>query len=507
MFFNRLYASRHAMPPTFDDAWYLENSCLFLNALKEGGLWAAFKAFAASFKFKAPLISALAVPFYLAAGPSLEAALCVNLLALAILCAYLFLLGREAGGEACGLSAVLIAMTMPMLLGLSRRFLVEFPLAAAVAASAYHLLASDDLRKPAHCRALGILLGLGLLLKSIFPFYLLAPALEALWRRRRDEDLGRSLRSILYPGLAIASTWYAWNLVYVAGYVVRASFGDIASHYGSRSIWSPGVVWGYWKLLIADGPSTYHFLAAAGLGIFLASRGAWRRAWERPATRLCLLWLGFPLLVATFGVNKDIRFMTPCLPALAVLLAWGLEQTLPRWALAVFFLVPIDQFALQTLGRGLALGGLVKRNTSYSNPPSREGQWRQGLLVERIASYSGTATVALGLEHGHLNANNLSYLSARAGLKVRFVSYGYAETRIEAVVLRLLEKDADFLLRVDGVPPGEIPESVRALETQVRSRVDSGALPFAFLEILELAPGITASIYRRTGPIRLGAGR
>src|SRR5688500_18592464 len=111
------------MPPTFDDAWYLEVSYRLFHALREGRLAEFGSLYANAFRLKAPLISVLPLPFYVLFGPSQDAACLVNLAALAALGWYVFRLGTRLGGEAVGALAVALAMTFPMLAGLSRRFL------------------------------------------------------------------------------------------------------------------------------------------------------------------------------------------------------------------------------------------------------------------------------------------------------------------------------------------------------------------------------------------------
>jgi len=510
------FFGRHRMPPTFDDAWYLENSLHFYWTLKKHGFLAFMAAYENSFRFKAPLISVLPLPFYFLFGPGLKQALWVNIGAMAFLGIYLYRLARSIYNARTAFLSVLIAMTVPMLFGLSRRLLVEYSLAACVTAAVYHLLRSEGLRRESHVRALGALLGLGLLLKVLFPFYLLGP-LGALFLQRRKElgpnflkDLERPLKTLLYIAAAISLTWYANNLVYVAGYFFKASFGDIASHYGSTNVFSPIVLGRYWMMLANDGVSPYYALTAL-LCLPLLSREFKQNA----GTRSIALWFFLPLAVSSFGVNKDIRFFTPCIPAFSLLLARGLDMAagssrLSSLALAVFFFFPLEQFSQQSFGKGLLpelrsgpLRVLV-RETSYSFPPQSKGEWNQDGLVDWLArSLPSPSVVAIGSEHGHLNANNLAYFSALKNLPVSFVSYGYAEERIERTVLRLQEKNANALLLVDGLPEAQIDESVLKLDSQIRSMVKAKRLPYRKTGTFKLTDTITASLYVRYAPIRL----
>ena len=70
-----------------DEPWpaSLENAARFYHAFVDDGPAGLYRAYAASFRFKAPLISLLPFPIFLIAGPSHDAALSVNLVALALL--------------------------------------------------------------------------------------------------------------------------------------------------------------------------------------------------------------------------------------------------------------------------------------------------------------------------------------------------------------------------------------------------------------------------------------
>src|SRR5580693_10363290 len=55
-------------PPAWDDSWYLSNSLTLFDAWTSGGLPGLAKQFLAALGFKAPLITALPLPFYLILG-------------------------------------------------------------------------------------------------------------------------------------------------------------------------------------------------------------------------------------------------------------------------------------------------------------------------------------------------------------------------------------------------------------------------------------------------------
>jgi 4-amino-4-deoxy-L-arabinose transferase-like glycosyltransferase len=106
--------------PHWDDSWYLANSLRLYDSLVEDGLAGFTKTFLKTFAFKAPLIAALPVPFYLALGRRWHAAYLVNVVSLFLLFGSVYRVGKAVSDARTGLLAVFIAGTMPLLYDLSR---------------------------------------------------------------------------------------------------------------------------------------------------------------------------------------------------------------------------------------------------------------------------------------------------------------------------------------------------------------------------------------------------
>jgi 4-amino-4-deoxy-L-arabinose transferase-like glycosyltransferase len=507
------YVAYDRNPPTFDAAWYLEVACRLFHALADGQLSEAAMLYSGAFRFKAPLISVLPLPFFATAGPSLDAALSVQLLSIPLLSYYVYKLGAALFSRPAAAIAVVCTLTMPILFGLSRIFAVELPLAALVTAAAYTLHGSNDLKRPGSAAPLGVLLGLGLLLKVLFPFYLLGPIVDLLLRQQRTlrgkflKTMEPPLKTIIVIGGAIALTWYGPNLLYVLGYLYKASFGDIAIHYTTSTL-------RYWRILAADGPSYYYTVTAACLAILLLGRGQGirhnlSRAWHHSGIRLCLLWFTIPFFIASLGTNKDIRFMTPCLPALALLIGAGLDAAIKKnsrpWLLTLFFLFPLAQYSAQTFG----FPARLYRRANYSGPPLNQGAWKPERAVTWVGLHVGDkpAVVVAGQEHPYFNANTLSYLAARNNVQLKFISYGYAYTRIADTVARLRDKNADFLLLADGLPVAERDPHAVALDPKLRALISAGQLPFRKIDTMTIErdqlPPLRLELYRRTSVIRM----
>jgi len=476
------HLATNAAPPAFDDAWYLETSFRLFHALKRG-LPEFVSAYAAAFRIKAPLLSVLPLPLYALFGPGERVAPWVNLAALGATCAAVFAAGRAlwpAHPRRDSIAALAAAITavIPLLYGLSRVFFVEPVLAALVAAGAWRVASAARAGRREGER-LGLLLGLGLLAKVLFPVYLAGPV----WLRRRE--LRPLVKRALLVAVPVAATWYAFNLPYVLGFAWSAGFGRIASDYGGAGGLASRV-FSYALLLLS---ALSWPLSAAMLGV--AAAAAVRRGRLDDGSRLALAWAA-PLALFATGVNQEIRFAAPALPALALLAAraaMSFDSRRARAAAAAALLGTGSAVFIRQTFVVPASGALA-----WCGAPSADPGWDRGALVEAAAAGGGT-TAAVALEHPKLNANNLSSLAAARGLELRFVSLGYAQTSLEAALIRLKDKDADRLILVSGVPDAELPPYLNRVNGDIARAVASGRLRARELGRVSLAPGVAAAVY------------
>ncbi|OHC66048.1 MAG: hypothetical protein A2040_03640 [Rhodocyclales bacterium GWA2_65_19] len=477
------HIARNAAPPAFDDAWYLETSFRLFCALKTGpGAFA--RSYLEAFHIKAPLISLVPLPLYALFGAGERVAVWVNL-PLAALAAWAW--SRAAacwwrdhprGKDAAALAGALTAL-LPLAYGLSRFFLVETLLCALLGLWAWRCAAArpDDRREGVR---LGLLLGLGLLAKSTFP--LLAAGLA--WSARRR--LRPHAKSALLVGGLLASTWYAVNLPYVAGFAWSAGFGRVAGDYAGAGGLAGRLAW--LASLLRNGLSwpLAAAMAAVAAGAVLTERTA-------DAGTRAALWGLAPLLVYAAGVNREPRLAAPLLPVLALLAARAAVSFPSRAsraaAAAVLLGAGVAVCADQTLRAG------PERSLAFNGAPSLDRGWDRDALVDAAVSLKGRVA-AVALEDARLNANNLSSLAAARGLDLKFVSLGYAQTSAEAALIRLKDKSCDLLIFVEGAPDSEIPAFLNRANAGVRMMAASGRLPTKPAARVALAPGITATVLR-----------
>ncbi len=527
---NYKYQVADRRPPTFDDAWYLETSLYFYHRLTHGGFIDFLSAYAASFRTKAPLISVLPIPFYLLLGPRQHTAMLVNFAFIAVSSLYLFLLGRRLFSPAEGLAAAVFFQTMPLAYGLSRVFMADYGLAAMVIAWIYYLVASEGLSRGRANFILGVLLGLGLLMKILFPVYVAGPLLAALLLRRRHKQAGapesggehwfwracarRPLAAIAIPAAALASTWYAFHLFSILRYAWDAGYGGIGEQYGAADA-------NHWfHYVINQGIGAYYAAAVLVFGGAAVAACKARLEWSGAAGVL-LGWIVPPLAAIAAGSNREIRFVLPVLPAFALLLAGSLGRLIPRpvmrlaamLALAIFPLclfatlsshasAPEHYGAEHPVEAGPFI--LFAHELGWARPPDSRGDWNQDRILEAIEEMEPPGAtpryVVLGVEHPYLNANLLRYLNAYKQYPLYFTSVGYAENSVERAIQRIYSLDARFLVMGEGFHNFDLVEFLNRTNRDLQARLDHGELPFRLRAKVTLHGEIKAAIYGREEP-------
>lgn len=519
---NLVWVRLDRLPPMWDQSWYLDGGELLYRALNQGGLIGLAKVFTVLNGTKAPLLSLLPVPLYLLFGHSYHVALGVNLVLMTVTSYYVFRLAKALRGRRAGIYAVILLNLLPLVAGLSREFLVETCLTAMVVAWHVYLLESDDLRARGTWWRLGIVLGLGMLTKILFPLYILGGSVYVLWRRvRADRAVRRDLLAVfgatLGTGAVVAATWYARNLRGAISAAANSGFGSVASDYGSRSVLAWQTLSAYWLRVAVDvvSPLLALFLTVVLVAVLVAR---WRGRLDAPvfrdagAPRALVWWIAVPFVVLSLGVNKDIRFLAPALPALAILGAAGLDAlTLRRssaWftggaLLAVFVPYLLGSFAAPAELGGLGPGArsvLLAGTGGYVRAPSAES-WPIAEVeraIEAEATNAGLTSprVTLLFDHPRINVNNLQYQRDFTGGVVVYQSSPYMTPLTDAAGERLVLENSDYLV-TKSRDLG--PEFVNVLNARIAADVEAGGLGWVEVGRRTLPDGSDLVVWRRRG--------
>ncbi len=453
-------------PTHWDDSWYLAAAVRLYDRFAGEGVAGYWRGFQYALDDKAPLITLLPFPFFLLIGRSVFVAYLVNSVACVILALALYSFCRRFFSARVAALAVFFALTAPLLAGLSRLFLVEYWLTAVVVTSCWALARWEETGQHRWLLWVGVLCGLGLLLKITFPIFFAPVAAAILWRKH-GKDTGRLLADMALVGiplLVLAGPWYWHNWEAVT----HRSFQEtwfVAPHEVAEHPSTVGLAVGYLSAAASHGVSAVPVLAAAGglLAWALKRRDNFLGA----ALFYVVPWV-IALPVFAISENRDLRLIAPMVPAFSIVAAALFDVLLTEWrrlgpwliAAAVVGSVGIVLASSFTRFGGRAMG--------YSYPPN-PNRWPLDEVLDRVANRErlgprSKLIVALGADTWSFNSNNLGLAATLSKYPIEFYTTNYTSQRDEA--WRLLSTAQYFLWKDGGTetPPSRFRGGPLAIE-------------------------------------------
>lgn len=390
---NLVWFARDTRPPFWDMANHQKWALQVYESVELHGLRGLLRT--GLTEFYPPLYHGIVAVFYAAFGKSADAAQYADLPAIALLLAATYGIGRSVLPPAAAAAAAVLVNFYPFLVWLSHETLIDYWLTSLVALSIWLLIRTEDFSRRGRSILFGFSCGLGMLTKWTFPFFVALPFLRAARSNRKNAALS------LVPAILLASLWYLpaipslieFSRINAAG---AGAEGDPPRLSGQALIF-------YWRAL--EGYQV--FLPLFALFLLGAVRVArhYRPAWTPIALWLAGGWLG--LLVFQ---NKDPRYSTPMLPAVALVTASIFEK---RPAAAVW-LAPLLLFQHYMVSFGIpalpprivlaeGTGGplpwswnlYTQQYFDLLGPPAHE-DWRIGYVLDRVGG-RGAETVRLGM--------------------------------------------------------------------------------------------------------------
>jgi hypothetical protein len=454
-------------PTAWDDSAHVDQSLQLYDALRERGVPGLYRTFMHMGAANGPLFPLQALSFFALFGRSVASAQLVNAASLIVLSLYLLLLCRRFWPTPVGVMAVFLVGTSPLMYGLCTWYLREYSLATLVTMVAYHLVRSEDLRRRGQRLLVGVLLGLGLLHRQVFAFYVLPMYVAVVWTRLREQGghgqgRWRIVADAATPWLVacpLVAPWYWYNGRAAFTHAWSSWAGVISNYFGSRNVLSLAEIGGYLHELGTEVFSVW-YLGLLGLAA-LGCLWGWRRSRLRlheivpPGIRLLLLAWWAPFLVLLFSVNKDPRFEAPTIVPLAIVLAallWGAARSLRSgvvWVVAL--LVPNTVLCAAVLfGWPIADASLPPwlGHAAYAHRYSRTA-WPHVELLRRalaLVPRDRRPVIVVVSDTLQLNANLLAMVARLEKLDCEIAHSAWATP----AYLRTLFDRADIVLRKDG---------------------------------------------------------
>lgn len=446
-------------PPAWDQAHYLHMTYRYDTSLVTGGVRSFVHELRSIDPGRAPLFSIAMMPFNAVLGSSFKSGELLNLALWPVLLYSVHGIARELFNRKAGIVAMVLAATMPTLIGLSHEVLQDFMVATLTTLSILLMLRTREFERRGASIALGVVLALDPLAKVTAAGYVAAPlGVYIVWTgmsvarelRRRDLRAAglRRLGNIaitLGIGGSVALLWYLPNLSATRIYLALATGGQGVVGNAPPDHGSLRALLAFTVSVVNDGITWLIGLAAiAALLVLLATGVRALIKGHRPDAppelfRLLFLgtWIAVPWLVVGLSNNWDDRYMASSLPGVAVVVAGLLTAIRLVWLRLAMITATCSLLVVQQTSIVLGLRAVpllpqqVTAPTSFGDAvldfSSNGTRWNRrpdppssdyptpilAYLEQRSAANSGPAphTVALLQTEPYINGNTLSYLA------------------------------------------------------------------------------------------------
>jgi 4-amino-4-deoxy-L-arabinose transferase-like glycosyltransferase len=384
------------VPPAADGSGYYR-TCLEWRDHIQSGRWRTLLRSLYHSDRRPPLVQAWTTALFLAVGESsIQLARLGQLPFMALLLIGTFGLGARLRDRPTGLLAATLIAGYPQVIGFSRLYWMDLPLATMVVLSIWALIATDHFSRRGPSMLFGLLLALGLLTKYTYPVFVVGPLIFVIWHARRRRPWAQ-VGLAAGVGLVIAGVWYvpmlsaAW-----LNYLYNQGIGPLPP----RPWWTLTNLSAYLAYL----PTTQIGLP---LCLLLALSLPLLRNLERATRSMLLLWVGVPYLFFSYAVLgiEWSRFTLPYLPALALITALGLtrlREPLLRAGAVGAALVAVSQLLVLSYRSHPPEGDFAWERTAGAGLLAPQTSDAHLELVPIFGSMNSATQVALFPDHGVL---------------------------------------------------------------------------------------------------------
>jgi len=261
--------------------------------------------------------------FYRLFGPSKTTAVLSNLIWIYILIYSTFLIGKEIQNKQAGILAVMILLSFPMTLGMTRMNMTEVSEIAMVAASILALIKSEKFSKRIPSTIFGICIGLGILTKGAYPVFIIGPLIivfstEAFIKPRRSTQFSNIGLSLII-GCIIGSLWFTPKKFFIR-FSALQDFSFAPAN---------NLEMGYLKGLILYLYSLIDF-SLSYIGYLIIPSFAMALIMRQDKHKILLSWMIVPVLILNLFPWRTARYLFPILPSIALLISIWLTNIKSR---------------------------------------------------------------------------------------------------------------------------------------------------------------------------------
>jgi len=478
--------------PSWDQAAHLTKGLAYADAIRNGTFVHEYATVGAIYPPAYQILLGLAM---LVVGPIADAALYVNLVALAVIVLATYWLGSRLSSPRAGCVAAALVLLVPGMAVYPREALQETVLTAVTVVSIALLLATEFFDRRRASLWLGLALGIGFLVKPNFAFGLWLPMLVAVAVALRHASRRRLTNMV--PAVAVTAALTAsWYVPQLDGlrYLQLANREDAVAYGLDEGVMETVMsIWLSTRVELVTELGAWLGLAAIGAGVLWSLRRLWPlHAWIA----------GTWSIVAFVLIFRDGKYMLPTLPAAAILIADLLERIpFARIRMGVSLALAL---ALATSWSSMAfgwphLGAFRPLYVESQHAGMVGGEPSLAAMVARMAESAGSRVAPVGVVPNleRFNANTLRWEArrARAALEFEHISYSGRSSR-DGTLRTATRVDWVLIKTGDQGKPDILIDAAEDLNRFVRGSPEIFHLAGTF----PLSDGSQAELYRVVAP-------
>jgi len=321
-----LWIKKDIAPPTWDESHHLILSLKYYNVItniNSDFFWKVMDSYTRDTLYYTPIYPPFfhlaTTPLYMIFGTSEDSAVMINILFVGIMIFSIYKIGTFLFNRETGLLSAFLAVSYAFTNMASTQYLIDMALVSIVSLSIWLLLSSKNFTSRKYSILFGISFGLGMLTKAPYIFFLLGlltfvsvAAIRTLFGHKDNLTRRKIIINIilfLVIGSILTLAWYIPNL---DEEIKELRVGVISGALqGKPEIFTIDSLMWYPRVLISHGIGSILLFIPFVIGLIVAIS-------QRRSIYL-LLWILVPYVFFTLTPTKDIRYIAPTLPAMAIL--------------------------------------------------------------------------------------------------------------------------------------------------------------------------------------------
>ncbi|MBI4677704.1 MAG: glycosyltransferase family 39 protein [Elusimicrobia bacterium] len=474
------FVSAETRPPSWDEANHLDVALAYRKAAGQGR-WGDIWGFVPKPDIPPfPPLHHLALAAFLGGKDPAWSALWANWFYLALLSVSVFGMAWELRKDAAALAAPLLIAGAPAVQSLLHAQLPDLALTAWAAAGFWALLKADGFADLKWSLVFGAVFGVGMLHKwSYFSYFW--PALYLAFKALKRPEARRNVLWAAGLALGLSVPWYAVRFPLVLSRLVAASTDFCVP------FWRGGAFFQY----LLELPSSLGPLFVV-LGLIGAARPKLLR--DVPASRLVLAGLVTSYVFWAVVPNRQMRYLLPGLPGLAVLCAAAWDRRLV-WVVAGVQLLGAVNYTTGWLP-SFTIPARVTSISFFPSGPARSEQWRiEDILAEVKKRWKGPGTAAVALLANDSRFNELNFTWTLHRL-------GWSGIRMTGPGAGFWELSPFVLLKKGFLGPASVTAGYHEAAADFSAGAGWAAQAFSEARRWQLPDGSIAVLFERAKPLR-----